>query len=368
MRKGRLGNMIRLPILIAPRQRPFVKKMTPEPSIVAKSPRAKNRRGATVLEYAVVGVVVLILLAIISMGVLRTRETARDHLCRRRLVLLSRAVNGYVDIQGEYPGFVNPVNGAQVQSLSWVAETLPYLEDRLPMLVSTREGWEIREEQHPEQFSPASRPSSDWERALKSTVPFLICPSENSERIKPGVSSFVASCGYADAKGDSNPADYLANGIFLDRRRLPGLSERTLQTLDGTEFTILLGENVQSGNWDSGRESDVGFVWSEGLAQVRARAAGEPEVLSLNRGLREAADGYKTARPSSHHASGVHLAFANTRITKFSSNIDSIVYIRLCTVDDMNLKNPWSKKSIGPPIGRERIEQTPGAPEAENAK
>lgn len=304
------------------------------------------------VEYGVVGLLVLILLALISMGVLRSRETARDHLCRRRLVLLSRAVTDFVDDHVDYPGYIGPNESSQDQSISWVALTLPYLQDRLPVLLATEDGWKVPEQPQDAQLEQ-KRPWPEWKKALTSTVPFLLCPAEDTERQKPGISSYVASCGYVDAPERADQADFPANGVFLDRRRGPPLSERQLQDWDGTEFTVLLSENVQSGSWDSGNEPEVGFVWTEGLVKPEKRNVEEPEVFALNHGARGGPLGYKTARPSSHHAGGVHVSFANTRIAKLATNIDPIVYIRLCTPNDTKLVNPWTKTEIGPPIGRE---------------
>ncbi len=345
--------MIRLLILIAPRHWPFVKKMTPNRPIFGKPPMMQRRAGATVIEYAFVGFLVLVILSLVSMGVLRARESAREQLCLRRLAVLARAVNDYCDTHGYYPGYVNPDSDAQMVARSWVAATLPHLIDRLPAIDQTAEGWKFRDEEPVDGLQKPKKPWPEWKMALKQPISHLICPSDDSGKVIPGGCSFVASCGYPDAPSADFP-DSPANGIFLDLRHLPPLTERAVQELDGTEFTLLLSENVQSGSWDSLKEEEVGFVWTEQLTGAKLlEDAKIPEVFGMNRNSKGTALGYKTARPSSRHTGGVHAVFANTRLSKITNNIDPIVYIRLCSVDDRGLTNPWTKKSIGPPIGRE---------------
>lgn len=316
------------------------------------------RAGASSLEYAFVGFLLLILVSLISMGLLRARESARDQLCLRRLVLLATAVNDFEAIEGGYPGFVNPGKSPQDQPRSWVAATLPYLDERLPPIETSDDGWKIREEKPSgEQLAP-KRPWREWQKAQHQAISQLICPNEVTSRIgKSGACSYVASCGYPNAPEGYDRPDYAANGIFLDLRSLPSLTQKAVQDLDGSEYTLLLSENVQAGNWDSLVESEIGFVWSERLAGVEISAEFKvPEVLALNQALKGTPNGYKTARPSSYHMGGVHAVFANTRLSKIASNIDPIVYIRMCAVNDAELMNPWTKKSIGPPVGRDETQ------------
>lgn len=371
MRKGRQGNMIRLPILIAPRREAFVKKLTPIPCIVAKSPTPRRRyprHGATALEYAFVAFLLLIIVSLLSMGLLRARESARDQLCLRRLVLLAKAVDDFEATEGAFPGYASPSRTAQSNAISWVASTLPYLDERLPVLQPTSEGWKIREQNPAEPQPEPKKRWPDWKRALSEPIAQLICPAEDSSRLrKPAAASYVANCGYPDApEGNENP-DYAANGIFLDLRRASPLTMETVQNRDGSDFTLLLSENVQSGNWDSLEESKVGFVWTERIAkQQLPKEFSIPEILAVNQGLHLSPNGYKTARPSSRHRGAVHAAFANTRLSRIASDIDPVVYIRLCTVDDTQLINPWTEKPIGPPIGRDKAQ--PGASSSESSE
>jgi hypothetical protein len=116
----------------------------------------------------------------------------------------------------------------------------------------------------------------------------------------------------------------------------------------------LLTENVQSGSWDSPTEPETGFVWTEKLADVSLpENAGIPEIAMLNQAIHGPAKGYATTRPSSRHRGSVHVAFANSRLSKIANTIDPAVYIRLCSVDDTAMINPWTKQRIGPPIGRD---------------
>lgn len=326
--------------------------------MVAKAPSSRRRfvhEGASSLEYAFVGFLLLILVSLISMGLLRARESARDQLCLRRLVLLATAVNDFEAIEGGYPGFVNPGKSPEDQPTSWVAATLPYLDERLPPIESSDDGWRILEERPDGEELAPKRPWKDWKKAQQQAISQLICPNEVTAKIgEPGATSYVASCGYPDAPEGFDRPDYAANGLFLDLRSLPSITQRAVQDLDGTEYTLMLSENVQAGNWDSLKESEIGFVWSERLAGVEISAEFKvPEVLALNQAWKGTPNGYKTARPSSHHVGGVHAVFANTRLSKIASNIDPIVYIRMCGVNDAALMNPWTKKSIGPPVGRD---------------
>ena len=339
--------------MIAPRSWPFVKKMTHSGNKPASIARKTSRRGATAAEVAVVLLIIVVFLGLLSMWLLRTRESARDNLCRARLVALSRAVIDYADLHGGYPGYANPDESAQLKAKSWVATSLPFLVERLPTLEADSEGWEARKAPgDPSREGGDGRPWKDWTKARTQVISHLFCPADDPERLKAGNSSYVASCGYADAPESAEYADFAANGIFLDLRRLPSLSERYVVDHDGTAVTILLSENIQSGAWDSLAESDIGFIWSESLAGVELpEDVAVRDLLPLNQGKQESPRGYRTARPASHHPGGVHVVFANTRLTKLASDIDPVVYIRLCTVDDSGVANPWTGRLIGPPIG-----------------
>jgi Protein of unknown function (DUF1559) len=162
--------MIRLPILIAPRHDPFVKKMTQISSFVAKSPSNSPRRGASRLEYVFVAFLLLLLVSLLSTGLLRARESAREQMCRKRLVALAKAVNEYGETHVGYPGFVNPSQNSQVTSTSWVASILPHLSDRLPPLVTTKEGWEAKDP-HRAKISLARLEKSEARTGIAPSLP-----------------------------------------------------------------------------------------------------------------------------------------------------------------------------------------------------
>lgn len=363
MRKRRQGNMIRLPILIAPRHRAFVKKMIPNRPVFGKPPVSirRARNGATLIEYALCGFILVIILSLLSMGLLRARESAREQLCLRRLAVLAKAVDNYGETHDHYPGYANSDANAQMVDRSWVAAALPHLIDRLPAIDRAAEGWKFRSETSIEGAQAPKKPWPEWKMALHEPISHLICPSDDPAKVSPGGCSFVASCGYPDAP-DAKQPDFAANGIFLDLRKLPPLSEAKLQSFDGTEHTVLLSENMQSGTWDSQKEEEIGFVWTEQLAGIAPVTGSRiPEVFGINVHSRGVGQGFKTARPSSRHQGGVHVVFANTRLSRIGSDIDPVVYIRLCTVNDGALMNPWTGKQFGPPLGRENPDGKTGS-------
>jgi hypothetical protein len=194
----------------------------------------------------------------------------------------------------------------------------------------------------------------DRRELKKQYVPALVCPQDPPPGLDQGPRrswlSFVVNTGLADLapadrQGPDLPADWPANGVFIDRFdpaaiMLPAVSRDSLEAGDGLEHTLLLSENLDSGDWTDHDETRIGFLWVAHYEQGPA-SWGKP-LLEINQqgGQAQGSGKLAFARPSSRHPGGVVAVFASGRSTFLDANIDYRVYTYLMTSDGGQLKRP----------------------------
>jgi len=313
--------------------------------------------GFTLVELLVVIAIIGVLAGLVTPAILAARERARRLECENRQGDLAKAVVSFEMAKKALPGYANrtpcPVTVARPTSpeASWLLVLLPYLD--------RGELWEAWR-------------SGNVESLRECRVDRFVCPS--ADRPEALATSYVANCGQADDVEEleepytnrikKDPPDWKANGVFHryysqsnPPRQLMPLPMMTMNDVkDGTQYTLLLSENVQAGQWlafDTSanpaplpvEERFVGMVWCP--HQEDSSHSHEDKHGGINDDLETGADDPRLifARPSSFHTGGVVVAYCGGQVKFLSEQIDYEVYQLLMTPDGSHARayegNDW---------------------------
>jgi len=327
-----------------------------------KEDRGTNRGGAafTLVEVLVVLAIVATLVALLLPAVNATRAAARRYQCIANQEQLALAMLLYEQSRGYFPGYRNlqadhPDNG--LTETGWVFSLLPYLERS--------------------DLAELYGPGGDREAEVPDQrLDMLVCPVDwLADSATPGkpirtAMSYVVNAGMADAplplvkqSTASLPRDLATNGVChdlfpvshaitlgTDRKLVPKskVSIVFLNRGDGTTSTLLLSENVDSGNWTDSTERLVGMVWhprvEDSSDAERASAPTPPmgarinELLGESQTISVAPQGSHFARPSSLHPGGVVATFCDGHTQFLSEKISYRIYAQLMTPNSRGAK------------------------------
>lgn len=315
--------------------------------------------GITRIELVIIVVVVLLGLGFLFPLIFQQRVQSQIRFCEKRQVDVYFATRRFESVAGELPSYrVNVAEpGEKAEYLSWAYAVLPFLgvsydpvDLEYDPAADQRLGpWATIHET----FGAAATPEKRQE--LKHQyVPAMVCPRDPPPGLDDGARrswlSFVVNAGLADVpvserQGPELPADWPANGVFIDRFDpgsvlLPAVSRESLEAGDGLEHTILLSENMDSGDWTDHDEARIGFLWVAGY-QGGPAGWGKP-LLRINQqgGQARGSGRLSFARPSSRHPGGVVAVYASGRSMFLAAGIDYRIYAYLMTSDDGQLKRP----------------------------
>jgi len=196
--------------------------------------------GFTSTELLVVSVVIVIMLAVLTPGLLRSRQSARRAQCLNNLHQLGVALSNYEQTMTCFPpGCVNETGPIYPEAfgchLGWVYQLLPYMDQQnLYEMVDPSEG---------------AYGMSAATYAV-TVVPTLVCPSRDPDL--PGAVSSYAGC----IGGSSQQIDTDGSGILYLNS-----SVRDWDIPDGRGYTTVAGEIIPSPAL-----SRIGLTWISGTA------------------------------------------------------------------------------------------------------
>ncbi|MBX7166953.1 MAG: DUF1559 domain-containing protein [Pirellulales bacterium] len=367
--------------------------------------------GFTLVELLVVISIIGMLISLLLPAVNAARETARQNTCANHQRQLGLAIVQYMGIHGEYPGYVMPQalgeNQAATRPISWVFCLLPFLERRD---LAERYNGQVPADPGLPEYGPGVLP----DQYLSVTV----CPSDilasepGREGLGPKASlSYVANTGLRDRRHERAeavfkpspdsppemmagpmdvPRDWAANGIFHFQfpyagPNSAGLYEptdepithvRPADIVDGVTNTLLLCENVDSGQWTDVLEDSVGFYWQATAAGGKAQpmccvdecipCAGcgfwehlSQPLLAINQDPGGAAthapspkpcfhqNYWPYARPSSYHPHGVTVTFADGHVRFLQETVDYLVFCVLMSPHGRRTRSTEDKSKHG---------------------
>jgi hypothetical protein len=302
-------------------------------------PGRSERTGFGLLEVVVVVGCLLLLLLIFLPWLLSSRSSSRERLC----VLRMKAV----------------ADGAVLYSENR-AHALPHLVDDAGWPVALAPYMKLPQAMRDEKLLP--------EEELKTlSVPELVCPEDPRAGKVTGALSFVMNGGYGrfpadDETGSINETGTHSAGIDLDgdgevtneewdinystgviwrpdsrangfRMSLPWISAG-----DGMEFTLLLSENLNAGDWLSEDTMDLAYVIgkdrlkfaegdeSQGPLHLKSTDLG-PFAINGNQGTLPS----HCPAPSSLHGDYVHVMYCDGHGGPLSAKIDPRAYAGLIT-------------------------------------
>ena len=316
-----------------------------------------KKNGIGRAEVFVTVVVVVVLSGILLPYILKQRTMSRRLMCDYRLTQLGYAVQLAETASQQLPTYrtawpeLHASPTPKITSdriVGWQFSLLPYL--RLTPDAVTAEDPDASPRNGPlhHHFSDYVGDSSAeaQQRLHKLYLNDFVCPANNPPEIGKGIlpggwNSYVANGGLPDAVGSDAiyTVDFIANGLFVDD---PALSQHGPRDLvgfqyvadgDGIDNTLMLSENIDSGNWTDTSQAALLFHWQidapfpEGVNTAR--------VLGINIQRGQAISGdIRFARISSNHPGGANAIFVSGRTQFISENIDPRVLRYMMTSRD----------------------------------
>lgn len=362
-----------------------------------------EHRGLTLVELLAVVAILAVIVALLLPAVQMAREAGRRTTCTNHQRELAHATLAFVTAHARYPGSVNLLayrtlevdwqtglpNGtvlahARPTPCSWAVPLLPYLE-RADLT-----------ERH-----ASRRPGPETGIPINTHVETFVCPSDYRAPALASFSphttnSYAVNCGQIDrddrfgVPGNPIVPDAQANGVFHNHFphnhrtgkpkhiRLVHQTETFIQRGDGATSTLLLSENVDSGNWGAAVriEVEVGLLWWPSVELVDGRPQASPprspagvDIAGINQAAgtidqvhpEDTATRNLFARPASMHPGGVVATFCDGHTTFLSEKTDYLVYCLLMTPDgrhahDMDRNRPADELFRRTPLSSDSLE------------
>jgi prepilin-type N-terminal cleavage/methylation domain-containing protein len=353
----------------------------------ANSPKPQSPRGFTLIELLVVISIIATLMSLILPAVQNSREAARRTECQNNLRNIGIAIHakatsfgGLVPAYGKFQpirsdGTPRPPSdpdggfrsAACASGFSW-----------LPEILATMDRHDLHDRFDFDGYG--THPGNEAIGTMR--LPMFTCPSDHTAFGEQGGLSYVINCGFASLdrikafvveinvspnkisewtihSHDRIGIDWTNDGVPDDSppnqpdpaddqsiTRDTGLSwmsvlddnksQQLFNIYDGSENTMLVGENLNAGsqnNWAAASVANVGFVypvdWQANSGATFTDPIRPPDVAPLPNQMKSGPEG--TPFLSSNHPGVVNVMMASGAVRTLSDSIDESVYRRLMT-------------------------------------
>lgn len=323
----------------------------------------KRKSGLTRSELVAIVAMITLGFALLVPFIHQQKVQSQRNFCELRQIHTAFAVLHQASQAGQFPGYKNlraiDADGRR-QPTSWVFPALPYLfPSNVQIIFDAESGkYEVAGlDQIPAgpYTEVQMKYGPDASLQTRGTAPEifikeLVCPADRppgSARVLART-SFVVNTGQPDVLAtDDIPADWLANGMFTDQFTATGPRAKShsidsLNDQDGSDYTLLLSENIDAGRWTDTDEAQVGFVWVAGF--VDNEPAPGRAVHRINQQIGLGDGSIRFARPSSYHPGGVNAVFCSGRTTFLNDEIEYLVFAQMLSSDDSAVMLPGSNE------------------------
>lgn len=299
------------------------------------APRAcQSRRGLTHVEVLVMLICLCLVIVLSVPAIFHFRETQRKVACQERIQNLGLGLLTFTDENNHrFPPLV-------MEGTPWTVQILTHLE--VPQAAQIKLTDEPMEEQP------------------RLALPLFLCP--NGQLYEPGRNCYLVNGGWGDFEVDSETEfvseskphsvnlDWNSDGKISEQERTwtrasgviwrpedvsQSWSLPELDKADGSGQTILLTETQNSNSWMSVETFDLAFVVGTDYMEPGSRLSPfavhteslGPYAINSSRGGRLS----HCPAPSSLHADGVNVLFADGAVRTLSDKIDPVVYLKAMT-------------------------------------
>jgi prepilin-type N-terminal cleavage/methylation domain-containing protein/prepilin-type processing-associated H-X9-DG protein len=388
-------------------------RLSPQPH---RGSATRPHRGFTLIELLVVISIIAVLISLIAPAVQSARKAARNLECLNNLKNLGLAIHNFASANGAKLPAVETNNSLSLAAptaaqlngagYGWPVSLLQYLDrsDMYRQFDNNGAGTYFVSADESTALAAANPGTNISGNALNQWVKVFTCPDDQNNYKRQLGLSYAGNIGFvpegvwatsAPTNGD-NPyagtttgalhhvanvdyenvagiatADHAAaraSGVFWrNGYGQPGVTLDDVSNGDGLGQTLLLGENIQSGNWISRDTDYIGFgipvsvsaagipqttnangkfgciaVGVNGTAGTLGLVTASPTFLVFrtsslfdgrpNANINGAARG-QAPRPSSNHSGTVNFAFCDGAAKPLSAAIDQITYAQIMSWD-----------------------------------
>lgn len=273
------------------------------------------RRAFTLVELLIVIAIIGLLMGLLFPAINTARESGRATSCRNNLRNLGQALIQHAEAKHRYPG-VWTYNRNRFNLWYW----RPLLYEVFPELGRN----DLYERYRRDAYLKNGMPPF--------FIEMMICPSDPQTGAAP--SSYAYNFGYGDRTtyNQANGVFNWDNGTFARFQNVTGKSvpPAYIAQVDGTEHTLLCGENVDAGDWTDVSWFQVGLCWLDAAPAYQTDLR-----INARRGLsqnqRNDGDDWTFLRPSSNHRGQVNAVFAGGSVRSLREEMDYVVYAQLLT-------------------------------------